>query len=161
MKQQIIVLLSALVFLTSEVAAQHESIMDSSPVPKEQDEQFWREEGKGLDFAKASPGNYLLISQRHTREISQERAGIIKEILTNAVEMDQQGKTYLYTEPDDKFLIVRFNEPADPLNAETLVNVVQIVFIAPDEAPEGNAFVFAMNAEQGAKLLEKINSTLE
>ena len=165
MKQLVIALLTAVIFLTSEATAQQEAvapqegIFDSNPLPEEQDNQFYEERGEGLDFVKISPGNYLLVSNFYSKECSQERAEIIEEKLTKAVAMNETSKTYVYFEPE--FHLTRINEPPNPFKTEPLLNFITIVFKKEISDESGNVWAFFMTVEQGKKLLDKINSVLE
>ena len=137
-----------------------EGTMEAAEFYPEKDMKYFKERGEGVDFVKTSPGNYLMVSNVYSKEVSQERAEILKEKLTKAVNMDDQGMVYVYFE-DAKFHVARMNESADPLNSDPIINAIHISFKKEVADESGNAWVFEMTAEQGAKLLEQITSVFE
>ena len=159
----VVMLLAMPTFAQDNVAFPPDTIegtMEAAEFNPERDMQYFKQRGEGLDFVTTSPGNYLLVSNVYSQEVSQERAEIIKEKLTKAVNLNDQGMVYVYFE-DAKFHVARMNEPADPFNTDPIINAIHISFKKEVADESGNAWVFEMTADQGAKLLERINSTLE
>lgn len=168
MKHLLLSLVAAIMLFTLPTVAQDnvlfapdtfEVTMDAAEFNPEKDMDYFKKRGEGLDFIKISPGNYLLVSKFYSKEVSKEMAEFIQEKLTKAVATEDQGKVYVYMEPT--FHVARMNEPVDAFKTDPLINAIHISFKKEVADESGNAFVFEMTADQGAKLLEKMNLILE
>ena len=169
MRQAYFILSAALMLFTLPTFSQDivtfppdtfEATMEAAEFSPEKDMEYFNQRGEGIDFIETSPENYLLVSKVYSKEVTQDRAEIIKEKLTIAVNMNDQGMIYVYFE-DAKFHVARMNEPADQFNTDPPINAIHISFKKEVADESGNAWVFEMTADQGEKLLENINSVLE
>ena len=150
-----------ILLFTTTASAQVEYISPEVVLNPDTPAEALYEQSEYLNFERISPGNYLLTNKYVSKELTQEQVEEIHTYFAKAVSFTEPSKQYTFSVGVPPMLAIsRRNTAIDPFTGDA-PQILIIQFRTTTEVIDRSGYIFFMSPDQGAKLLEQMDSILE